>query len=218
MRAETKSLAILVADDHAVVRRGVREMLDDEFPSAVVVEVASAQEALEQAWKRSFDLIILDITMPGRSGLDILRDLRMAQPKAAVLVQSMHAEEQFAIRFLRGGALGYITKDSVPEELVRAIHKVLSGGRYVSASLAERIVGFVAADQERSAHERLSDREFQVLRMLASGLAVKEIAADLSLSIKTISTYRTRILEKLNLRSNAELGQYALREGLVEKT
>ncbi|RYD73202.1 MAG: response regulator transcription factor, partial [Verrucomicrobiaceae bacterium] len=125
MREETNQLAILIADDHAVVRRGVREMLDDEFPSSTVVEVASAQEALEQAWKRPFDLIILDIAMPGRSGLDILKDLKTAQPKAAVLVQSMHAEEQFAVRFLRGGALGYITKDSVPEELVKAVHKVL---------------------------------------------------------------------------------------------
>lgn len=215
MRVETKALEILVADDHAIVRRGVREMLHDEFPSSRVVEVASAQQTLEQAWQRPFDLIILDITMPGRSGLDILRDLKAAQPKAGVLVQSMHAEEQFAIRVLRAGALGYITKDSVPEELVRAVHKVLAGGRYVSASLAERIVGVVATDQEPSPHERLSDREFQVLRMLASGRAVKEIAAELCLSIKTISTYRTRILGKLGLNSNAELGQYALREGLV---
>lgn len=216
MRDETKRLEILVADDHAVVRRGVREMLGDEFPASSVVEVASAQETLEQAWRKSFDLIILDIAMPGRSGLDILKDLKAAQPKAAVLVQSMHAEEQFAIRVLRGGALGYITKDSVPEELVRAVHKVLSGGRYVSASLAERIVDFVAIAQEQSPHERLSDREFQVLRMIASGMAVKEIAAEVCLSIKTISTYRTRILEKLDLRTDAELGQYALREGLVE--
>src|SRR4029078_3429796 len=141
MREDTKDLEILVADDHAMVRRGVREMLHDEFPSSNVIEVGSAQQALEQAWKVRFNLVILYITMPGRSGLDILRDLRAAQPKAAVLVQSMHAEEQFEIRVLRGGALGYITKDSVPEELVRAVHKVLSGGRYVSASLAERIVG-----------------------------------------------------------------------------
>jgi DNA-binding NarL/FixJ family response regulator len=213
---ETKqSLGILIADDHAVVRRGVRELLQDEFPTAEILEAATAQEALEHAWARPLDLIILDITMPGRSGLDVLRDLLDARPGAAVLVQSMHAENQFAIRVMRGGALGYITKDSMPEELVRAVHRVLSGARYVSASLAERLAGFIADDRERPAHEKLSDREFQILRMLASGMAVKEIAAELSLSVKTVSTHRTRMLEKLHLRSNAEVGRYALAQGLI---
>lgn len=206
---------ILIADDHAVVRRGVRELLGEEFATATFGEATTAQEALDQVWKEPWDLILLDISMPGRSGLDVLRDLKAARPHVAVLVQSMHAEGQFAIRVLKSGAAGYITKDSLPEELIRAVKKVLAGGRYVSLSLAEQLAGFLSTERERPAHEQLSDREFQVLRMLAAGRSVKEIGAELSLSIKTISTYRTRLLEKLDLRSNAELALYAEREGLL---
>lgn len=206
---------ILIADDHAVVRRGVREMLGEEFPDAVFGDATTAQEALDATWKQPWNLILLDISMPDRSGLDILRDLKAAQPHTPILVQSMHAEGQFAIRVLKAGAAGYITKDSLPEELIRAVKKVLAGGRYVSLSLAEQLAGFLTAEAGRPAHEQLSDREFQVLRMLAAGRSVKEIGAQLSLSIKTISTYRTRLLEKLDLHSNAELALYAEREGLL---
>lgn len=214
MKAE--SLRILIADDHHVVRRGVRELLGEEFPDAHFGDAATAQEALDLAWKEPWDLILLDISMPGRSGLDVLRDLRAARPNAAVLVQSMHSEGPFAIRVLKAGAAGYITKDSLPEELIRAVRKVLGGGRYVSLSLAEQLAAFLTAERDRPAHEQLSDREFQVLRLLASGRSVKEIGGELSLSIKTISTYRTRLLEKLNLRSNAELALFAEREGLLQ--
>jgi len=209
------AVRILIADDHAVVRRGVREMLGEEFPDAVFGDATTAQEALDQTWKQPWELILLDISMPGRSGLDVLRDLKAAQPRTPVLVQSMHAERQFAIRVLKAGAAGYITKDSLPEELIRAVKKVLAGGRYVSGSLAEQLAGFLTVEGGRPPHEQLSDREFQVLRMLAAGRSVKEIGAELSLSIKTISTYRTRLLEKLELRSNAELALYAEREGLL---
>ena len=205
----------LLADDHAVVRRGVREMLREEYPHALFGEASTAQEALERAWADPWDLIILDISMPGRSGLDILRDLKAARPRAAILVQSMHAEDQFARRVLKAGAAGYITKDSMPRELLKAVQKALAGGRYVSESLAEKLASTVSADTQEL-HERLSDREFQVFRMLARGLSIKEISGEVSLSVKTISTYRTRILEKLNLRSNVELAQYAERHGLIE--
>ena len=213
---KTKPLKFLIADDHAIVRRGVKDLLAEEFPGVVFGEAATAQAALDAAWKEPWDLIVLDITMPGRSGLDALKDLKAAQPKTPVLVQSMHAEEHFAVRVLKAGGSGYITKDSMPDELVRAVRKLLEGGRYVSASLAEQLAGVLAADGTRPAHELLSDREFQVLRMLAAGRAVKEIGAELALSIKTISTYRTRIFEKLNLRTNQDLARYAVRESLIE--
>lgn len=206
---------ILVADDHAVVRRGVIELLREELPAAVFAEAGDAQQTLEQCWQGEFDLVLLDITMPGRSGLDVLRDLRSTCGKTRVLVQSMHMEEQFASRVLKAGASGYITKQSMAQELIRAVRKVLAGGRYVSERFAEKLVADLQSF-DRPGHEQLSDREFQVLRMLAGGSSVKEIGAVLSLSIKTVSTYRTRLLEKLALGSNAELVRYALQQGLVE--
>ena len=207
---------ILIADDHAVVRRGVRDLLTEEFPDAVFGEAATAQETLECVWKRPWDLIVLDISMPGRSGIDILRDLKAARPATPILVQSMHAEDHFAMRVLKGGAAGYLTKEGVADELIRASRKVLAGGFYLSESLAEKLAGVFATGGGRAPHELLSDREFQVMRKLATGGSLKEIGAELSLSIKTISTYRARILEKLNLRTNAELTQFAVREGLLD--
>ncbi len=206
---------ILISDDHAVVRRGVKELLREEYPAAVFGEAANAQETLEQCCREAWDLILLDLAMPGRSGLDILRDLQGCCPAAAVLVQSMHTEEQFAARVLKAGAAGYVTKQSLPQELLKAVRKVLAGGRYVSESFAEKLAGSLHAP-DRPAHEELSDREFQVLRMLASGSSLKEIGGVLSLSHKTISTYRTRLLEKLKLGSNAELARYAVQHGLVQ--
>ncbi len=205
----------LLADDHAMVRRGVRDLLREEFPDAIFGEAANAQQALELAWREEWDVMVLDISMPGRSGLDILRDLKEARPRAAILVQSMYAEEQFARRVLKAGAAGYITKDSLPQELLRAVRKALAGGRYVSESFAEKLATAISTDGAEP-HTQLSDREFQVFRMLASGKAVKEIGAELKLSVKTISTYRTRLLDKLSLRTNAELAQYAVRNQLLE--
>jgi two-component system, NarL family, invasion response regulator UvrY len=209
-------MKILLADDHAVVRRGLKQILAEEFKRASFGEARNAQEALDLVWKEDWDVVVLDITMPGRSGLDVLREIRRSRPKVPVLVLSMHPENQFAVRVLKRGAAGYMTKESAPEELVGAIKKVLAGGRYVSNSLAEKLATYLSSESPRPPQEMLSDREFQVLRLLASGKIVSEIARELSLSVKTISTYRTRILEKMGLRNNAELMHYAIQHQLVE--
>jgi len=205
-----------LADDHAVVRHGLRQILADDFKRAQFGEARNAQEALELVWNEPWDVVILDITMPGRSGLEVLREIKRFRPRLPVLVLSMHPESQFAVRVLRRGASGYMTKESAPEELVGAVKKVLAGGRYVSPSLAEKLATYVSSDSQKPALELLSDREFQVLRLIASGKIVSEIAKELSLSVKTISTYRTRILEKMGLRNNAELMHYAMQHQLVE--
>lgn len=205
-----------MTDDHAVVRHGLRQILADEFKRAVFGEARNAQEALDLIWKENWEVVVLDITMPGRSGLEVLREIRKSRPKLPVLVLSMHPESQFAVRVLKSGAAGYMTKESAPEELVGAIKKVLNGGRYVSASLGEKLATYLSSDSQKPAQDLLSDREFQVLRLIASGKIVSEIAKELSLSVKTISTYRTRILEKMGLRNNAELMHYAMQHRLVE--
>lgn len=211
------SFNILVADDHAVVRAGVRQMLAEAYPNCDFAEADDAQQALDWARRREFDLIVLDISMPGRSGLDILRDLRAISTTTPVLVLSMHAEEQFAVRALRAGASGYLTKASVTPELIKAVEQVLGGRPYVSSSLAQHLAsGLISGAGEPASTESLSAREFEVLRLIANGKTGKEIASTLSLSFKTVSTYRTRLLEKLQLRSNAELARYAAREGLVQ--
>jgi DNA-binding NarL/FixJ family response regulator len=210
-------LEILVVDDHSIIRLGIQLALKEQF-SSHIVEAKDAKEALELVRARRFDLILLDITMPGRSGLDVLPEMRAAQPESPVLVMTMHAEEQFAERVLRGGAAGYITKSELADELVSAVRKVLAGHRYVSEALAERLAARFsgAGGLERGSHQELSAREFEVLRMIATGKSGKEIAAELSLSYKTVSTYRTRVLEKLDLRTNHDLTGYASRHGLVE--
>jgi two-component system, NarL family, invasion response regulator UvrY len=209
-------MRILIADDHAVFRRGLRDTLADAFPRATFGEAKTAQETIEHVRRQDWDVVILDISMPGRSGLDILDDLRRLRPKLPVLLLTMHPEHQYARRALRAGAAGYLTKDGVPEELKDAIKKIVAGGRYVSATLAERLAVDLREGADLPLHELLSDREFQVLRMIASGKTVKEIAEDLSLSVKTVSTYRGRILEKTGMRSNAELIRYALQTQLVD--
>ena len=206
----------LIADDHAVVRQGLRQILQETSDMQVAGEAATGPEALDRARADSYDVVVLDITMPGRSGFEVLKDLRVEQPALPVLVLSMHAEEQFAVRLLKAGAAGYLNKESAPDELVKAIRKVVAGGRYVSPTLAEKLAFEIDAGSDRLAHETLSDREFQVMRMMASGKTVKEIAAELSLSVKTISTYRARILAKMNLHTNAELIHYAITNQLVE--
>jgi len=209
-------MRILIADDHAVVRRGLKQILAGEFKKADFGEASNAREALDRIRKENWDTVVLDITMPGRSGLEALKEMKEARPKLPVLVLSMHSEDQFAVRVLKSGASGYMTKESAPEELVGAVKKVLGGGRYVSAALAEKMASYLAIDTPKPPHERLSDREFVVLRMIASGKTVSRIAAELSLSVKTVSTYRTRILEKMAMTSNAELTHYAIKNQLVE--
>jgi len=208
-------LKILLADDHAVVRSGLKQILAEEFHRAIFGEARNPQEALALVEKENWDVVVLDITMPGRSGLDVLREIRKSRPKLPVLVLSMHPESQFAVRVLKQCASGYITKESAPEELAGAIRKVLAGGRYVSATLAQTLAARLSSDTHKPPQELLSDREFHVLCLIASGKLVGQIARELSLSVKTISTYRARILEKMGMTNNAELMRYGMEHQLV---
>lgn len=208
-------MKILVADDHQVMRKGLIEILRGEYPNAAFGEAANSQEVLEQVWKESWNALILDVSMPGRSGLDILKELKKARPEMAVLVFSMHPEDQFAMRVLKAGADGYLTKESAPTALVGAMKKILSGGKYVSDKQAEQLAVRLEQPEELSPHQQLSDREFEVMRLIASGQTVSQIATQLSLSVKTISTYRSRILEKMRMQTNAELTHYAIKNGLA---
>ena len=208
-------MRILITDDHAVVRQGLKQILAEEFKRAEFGEAGSAQEAIERVWKENWDVVVLDITMPGRSGLEVLKEIKKTKPKLPVLVLSMHPEDQFAVRLLKIGASGYMTKESAPNELVGAVKKVMAGGRYISGSLAEKMASYLAIDVQTPPHERLSDREFLVLRLIASGKTPTMIAKELGLSVKTISTYRMRILEKMDMANNAELTHYAIQNNLV---
>ena len=209
-------MRVLIADDHAVVRRGLREILEEEFPGAEFGEAADTREALEQIRKHDWDVIILDITMPGGSGLDVLRDSKGIRPNLAVLVLSMHPEDQYAVRALKAGAAGYLTKESAPEELVTALRTILAGRKYVSASLAQGLALRLANGNDGPLHETLSDREHEVMLMLAAGRMVSQIAEELSLSVKTVSTYRTRILDKMGMKTNADLTRYAMEHDLLD--
>jgi DNA-binding NarL/FixJ family response regulator len=208
-------IRILIADDHPVVRQGLKQILAENRDMVIADEAASGQEVMKKVSRNDYDVILLDISMPGRNGLDILRELRSKKPKTAVLMLSIHPEDLFAVRALKLGAAGYLTKETAPEELVSAIRRVSQGRKYISATLAEKLAVDLELEAEKPAHETLSDREYQVLCLLASGKRLKEIAEDLSLSIKTISTYRTRILDKMKLRNNAELMRYALQHNLA---
>jgi two-component system invasion response regulator UvrY len=207
---------ILIADDHAVVRRGLRQILSEAFARSVFGEATNSQEALERVWKEPWDIVILDLTMPGRSGLDVLKEIKRERPKLPVIILSMHPEDQFAVRLLKAGASGYMTKESAPDELVGAVKKAVAGGRYVSTALAEKLASLIVHDAQNAPHENLSDREFLILRMIASGKPVSAIAHDLSLSVKTVSTYRSRLLEKMSMSNNSELVHYAFQNQLVE--
>lgn len=208
--------AILIADDHAVVRRGLIELLTDALPGARFGECESAADTVVAARTGTWDLVVLDLSLPGRSGLDVLKDVKAARPKLPVLILSMYPERQFAVRALKAGAAGYLTKESPPEELVSAVRRVLRGGRYVSASLAERLASEIGGASDKESHERLSDREFQVLRLIASGLSLTAIGEKLSVSVQTVSTYRARLLEKMGMTTNAELTTYVQLHGLFE--
>jgi DNA-binding NarL/FixJ family response regulator len=209
-------IRVLIADDHAVVRRGLRDLLSDTSDVEVAAEAASSAEALERVRQQAFDVAVLDLSLPGRGGLDLLAEVKAERPGLPVLILTMHPEDQYAVRALKAGAAGYVTKESAPEVLVDAVRRVAAGGRYVSAALAEKLALHVGEARGREPHEALSDREFQVFRRLASGRTVGEIGDELSLSVKTVSTYRSRLLQKMGLRTNAELMQYAFRHKLVD--
>jgi DNA-binding NarL/FixJ family response regulator len=197
------------------VRQGLKQILAEEFTKAEFGEATNAQEAIDRVWKENWDVVVLDITMPGRGGLEVLKEIKKSRPKLPVLMLSMHPEDQFAVRLLKIGASGYMTKESAPNELVGAVKKVIAGGRYVSPALAEKMASYLAIDVQTPPHERLSDREFLVLRLIASGKTPTKIARELGLSVKTISTYRMRILEKMSMSNNAEITTYAIQNQLV---
>jgi len=207
---------ILLVDDHAVVRRGVRDILTESLGKVEFGEAAKPSEAIEKLQGEDWDVVVLDISLPGRGGLEALREIKRLRPAVPVLVLSMHAEEHYALRALRAGAAGYVNKDSAAEDLSGAVRKVLAGGTHVSVHLAETLAKSLRSDTSHPAHERLSDRELEVLRALAAGKTVKQIGIELALSEKTVSTYRTRLLEKMQMHTNAELIQYAIHEGLVD--
>lgn len=207
---------ILIADDHPIVREGFKQVLSETTDMVVAGEASNGQEVLNLIRKNKYDVVLLDISMPGRSGLEILKELRSEHPKLPILIVSIYPEEQYAVRAFRAGASGYLTKASAPHELIEAIRKVSKGGRYVSSSLAEELTYYLDVDATRAPHETLSDREYQVMLLIASGKTVSGIAEELCLSVKTISTYRTHILKKMNLKNNAEITLYAVQNKLVE--
>ena len=209
-------IRILVADDHPLFRSGLKQVLAQEPDLVVAGEAEDSEQVLQRVAQEKWDIVILDITMPPRSGLDVLREIRRNHPDLPVLVLSMHGEDQFAVRAIKAGASGYISKVNAPTEVVRAIRKVLTGKKYISPRLAEILADSLHIDSDRPLHETLSDREFQVLTQLASGKTVSQIALETELSVKTVSTYRARILEKMNMHNNAELTRYAIQNGLVE--
>lgn len=209
-------IRIVTADDHAVVRRGIREIVSSEPDMEVVAEVATAQELLDVVQKRACDAVLLDITLPGRSGLEVLKELKQGPSKLPVLILTMHAEEQFGIRTLKAGAAGYLNKESAPDELVKAIRKVVAGGRYLTPALAEALAVDVVTPSDRPLHHSLSNREDEVFRLLAAGKTVTDVGRQLALSVKTVSTHRTRILKKLRLTTTAALIRYAIQNRLVD--
>ena len=208
-------LKILIADDHPIVRQGLKQIIADSHDMAVVDEATNGWEVLGKVRASDCDVVLLDIAMPGKDGLDVLTQLKHENPRLPVLMLSMYPEEQFAIRALRAGASGYVTKESAPDELVGAIRKVSTGGKYVSPALAEKLALDLQSAGKQPPHETLSDREYQVMCLIASGKTVTGIAHELSLSVKTISTYRYRILDKMQLKNNAELTHYAVKNGLI---
>ena len=209
-------IRILIADDHAIFREGLKHILSECADVNVAAEAKNGQEVLEKIWHDKYDMVLLDISMPGMSGLEVLKQLKIEKPKLPVLVLSMHPEEQYAVRVLRAGASGYLTKESAPDELITAIRKISQGRKYITSSLAERLASEMEIDSEKPPHETLSDREYQVLRKIAAGKTITQIAENLSLSIKTVSTYRTRIMEKMNMKTTAELMHYAINHHLID--
>ena len=210
-----KKIRILIADDHPIVREGYKKILMSQPDMDVTCEAGNGQEVLDLIQKKDFDLILLDISMPGRSGLEILKELKGQKPHLPVMILSIYPEEQYAVRAFRDGASGYLTKASTPKELIAAIRKVSQGGRYVTEALAEKLTYFLHGDVDKAPHETLSDREYQVMLLIASGKTVTQVAEELCLSVKTISTYRRHILEKMQFTTNAEITMYAIQNKLL---
>ena len=209
-------IKIIIVDDHAVVRKGLKQIFDETMDIKVVDEANSGAELLEKAQTGKFDVVLLDISMPGRDGLDILKEFKLLRPNVPVLIFTMYPEEQYAVRVIKAGASGYINKENEPEILIQAIRKVALGRKYISPHLAELLASNLEVGGEAPVHETLSDREFQVMCLIASGKSVSEIANELSLSMNTISTYRLRILEKMGMKNNAEIIHYAIRNQLID--
>jgi two-component system, NarL family, invasion response regulator UvrY len=209
-------IKILVADDHPIIRRGIKQILDETPGLHVGGEASTGPELIACLERERWDVIVLDISMPGGNGIDLIGDVRRLRPEARVLILTVFSEEQYAVRALRAGAAGFLTKESAPDKLVEAVRKIAAGGRYVSPELAEALASMLAGDTGGPPHERLSNREFEVLKMIGSGKTVSEIASELGLSVKTVSTHRTRILLKMNMKTNAELTHYTVRTLLVE--
>lgn len=208
-------MKFLISDDHAIVRKGLKDLLREAFPNAEFLEAVNSQEAISLASSNNLDIILLDISMPGRNGMETLKQIRAMGVKVPILMLSMHSEDQYAVRALRAGASGFINKESANDELLSAIHKVLTGKKYITEAVAEKLADTVGGQDQKLLHESLSDREMQVLQQIASGKTVSEIADEISLSVNTVSTYRGRILEKLALNNNAELTRYAIDNHLV---
>lgn len=211
-----KPIRVLIADDHAIVRQGLRQILSDTEDMVVAGEAANGVEALQRVREAQWGVVLMDVSMPDRNGIDALKMIKKEFPRLPVLVLSMYPEDQYAIRALKAGASGYLTKQSAPEQLVQAIRTVAAGRKYVSASLAEELASAIQDDSEKPLHERLSDREYQTLCMIASGKTLSQIALELNLSVKTVSVYRARLLEKMRMKNNAELTHYGLKHELVE--
>ncbi len=212
----TKIIRLLVADDHAVVRRGLRQIVDESPDLRVTAEADTGDEAIEKVRLGACDALILDLNMPGPGGLAVLQTVKTLNPQMPVLILSVHAEEQYAARLLRAGAAGYLQKDSAPEELLRAIRRICSGQRYFKPGQAEELILPTRGSPDQPPHASLSNREFEVLRRIASGRTVSQAATDLGLSVKTVSTYRTRLLDKMRMKTNSQLTHYAIKNGLVE--
>ena len=209
-------MRVLIADDHPIFRRGLKELLKDSFDKISIDEAGDGNEVMNLIRKNDYDVVLLDIAMPKRSGLDVLKDIKKERPGLSVLMLSAYPEEQYAIRAMKSGASGYLTKKSVADELVSAVKKASQGGNYLTSSLAEKLAFAIRDDSQLPPHEKLSNREYEVMCKIASGKTVKEIAQELCLSGKTISTYRTHILEKMDMKNNAEITYYAIKKGLVD--
>lgn len=208
-------IRVLIADDHAIVRKGLKQLLLEEYPSAKVEEVADAESLINKTIQEEWDIVICDLSMPGRSGLDALRQIKQSNPSLPVLIMSVHPEDQYALRVLKAGASAYLGKDTVHNELIKAIQTARMGKKYITPSIAEKLADAFENETGKESHQSLSDREFDVFKLLAAGKSISEIAAQLSLSITTVSTYRSRVLDKMKMRSNAEMTRYALETGLI---
>lgn len=208
-------LHILIADDHAIVRKGLKQLILEEYPTAIIDEVSDVESLIAKVIKQQWDIVISDISMPGRSGLEALQQIKEINSKIPVLIMSMHPEDQYALRVFKAGASGYLSKDHVHEELIKAIQMIQQGRKFITASIAEKLAGALDTGSDKQPHEYLSNREFDVLKMLATGKSVSEIADQLSLSSTTVSTYRSRILQKMDMKSNADIITYAIKNQLV---